>query len=148
MKPHPAMLMLQDAREALVPPIAVLALHLLRHKYWPDEPNMDIVAHFLGGYAIAWMGVILWARWTQRGWLPTSIPGWLRLWAIWGTVALVGIFWEFHEWLADHFFHTVMQPSITDTMNDFLMDLGGGALFLALNHMKNRSKEAKKKKLA
>jgi len=132
---------LQDAREALVPPIVVLVLHLLRHYYWPGQPNMDVVAHFVGGYAIAWMGVIFWTRWSKRGWMPTTIPVWLKLWTLWGTVALIGIFWEFFEWSADALFHTVMQPSITDTMNDFLMDLAGGALFLALNHMKNRSKE-------
>ncbi|MBI3335165.1 MAG: hypothetical protein HY001_01555 [Candidatus Portnoybacteria bacterium] len=48
-----------------------------------------------------------------------------------GIVALVGVFWEFFEWIIDHtlgvwFSLPQVQASVDDTMGDLLFDLLGG----------------------
>lgn len=130
----------RDVAVALVPPIVVLSVHLFRHQIWPGLPQLDVLAHFLGGVAIAWTAMLLWRSWTAQGFIPSSCPWWLRDFTVWGTVAIAGIFWEFYEWTMDHYFFTVMQPSLTDTMHDFLMDLSGGLLFLVVYSLVSRKK--------
>ena len=125
-------LLIVDFAHALVPPVIVFVLFLLRVFFIRGLEQLDVLAHFSGGFSIAWMAMILWNRWKDRGWILTKTPKWLRDYAVWGTVGLVGIAWEFFEFTMDVWLGWMMQPSIADTMNDFFMDLLGGVLFLIL----------------
>jgi hypothetical protein len=122
----------RDIAAASIPPATVLVVHLIRQYLLPEATEYDVVAHAVGGLSIAWMGIILWLRWSSHKWIPKDTPLALRFLTIWGFVALIGVFWEFMEWTCDYFLHTQMQPSLTDTMNDLFMDLLGGMIFLLL----------------
>jgi hypothetical protein len=119
----------RDFATALLPPLVIEFAHEIQRVLWPEWEVVDVPLHFLGGFTIAWMTLILWKRWYERKWIP-KIPSWLVATTVWGVVALFGIFWEFYEWTFDYFYHTGMQPSVTDTMGDFLMDLLGGLAFI------------------
>lgn len=115
---------------SLIPPIVVLVVHLVRYHFRPDLAVLDIVAHFCGGFAIAWMGYIFFSGLGRLGSISKETPLWLVEYAILGTVMLAGVIWEFYEWTSDHYFGAHMQFGLTDTMGDLLMDLSGGILFL------------------
>lgn len=87
--------------------------------------------HFAGGAAVAWISWMLWRRWESRGWIAERSPFLLKGLTVWGTVALIGIGWEFMELGFDTFLGTRMQFSIPETMGDLFMDLAGG-LFIIL----------------
>lgn len=124
---------------SIVPPLVVLLLQIARVQFFPGHGELDNVAHFFGGFSIAWMFTIivqalreqphlLWGRAV----IPSPTPTWLTDFTVWGTVALVGIAWEFMEFGMDAMYGFHMQPSLTDTMGDLLCDLCGGLLFLVI----------------
>jgi len=126
---------LKNLTLSLVPPSTVLFVHLIRYQIRPDLPVLDVVAHFFGGFAIAWMGLILMKGLIARREIPEETPHWFKDYCILGTVALAGVAWEFYEWGSDSVFGTVMQFTIPETMNDLLMDMLGGMLFLLIVHI-------------
>lgn len=121
-----------DIALSLIPPAAVFVLHVCRVIFLPRFYEGDMIMHFSGGVAIAWMGLILWNRFTSHGWIPNNNPWWLRDITIWGGVALAGVFWEFMETWSDMRGGTRMQFSIRETMGDLFLDLSGGLLFIAI----------------
>lgn len=134
--------------------LAVLAFHALGLFYdlYAIAPWYDIPMHFLGGFAMAVLGLAIVSRVKAQatvGILPgkyAELAG--RFWLVIGFVAIIGIAWEWHEFLAGVLFHvdswsesvdlltgsagpvysTPSQPSIGDTMADFFFDLLGGAV--------------------
>ena len=121
-----------DAAYAIIPPVAVLVLFALRIALLPERGELDVVAHFLGGFAIAWMTMIVWERWSDRKWIPKMVPRWLRNYTVWGTVGIVGIAWEFMETLVSIYTAYMLQFSIAETMGDLFMALWGGLVFILL----------------
>lgn len=94
---------------------------------------LDIPIHFLGGafMAVAVDELLLWAR---REKYIADVHPFAYVLFVTSVVTMIAVFWEFHEYLRDFFFHTRAQISQGDTMHDLLMGvLGGmlGALFLA-----------------
>ena len=92
----------------------------------------DDLLHFLGGFWVAALFGYLINRWGL-----TSIDNkfWLKLLLGLGFVALVGILWEFHEFIADWFLQKpLMQEGIGDTMSDLFFDLLGGSVFIVFYH--------------
>ncbi len=92
--------------------------------------HFDKVLHTLGGLTVAWMGMAV---------FQDDIKGlaWYKqLLLLAGLTALVGVVWEFAEYLANstrqswpqlyHYFH---GGDLTDTIGDLAADLGGGVLF-------------------
>lgn len=117
---------------SLIPPTTVLVIHLIRYQIRPDLPILDVVAHFFGGLAIAWMGIILVRGLRDINDIPPETPHWLTDYAVLGTVFIAGVLWEFMEWGADTFLGTHSQFTIPETMGDLLMDFLGGLLFLLI----------------
>lgn len=99
--------------------------------YTPQLWFIDILLHFWGGMIVG-----LWAYFIffQKENLEFQKADWLRkMIIILGTAALVGIGWEFFEWIMDHtisiwYVFPKNQPSVDDNMKDLLMDLLGGVL--------------------
>lgn len=107
-------------------------------------PWFDAVSHFGGGFAMGLVALALFASWVDKVSLKkrTDIPfGDLFFKLVWilGFVALVGIAWEWFEYVLDSFsdgftlgeflearMYGHHQPSLTDTMADFFCDLLGG----------------------
>lgn len=114
---------------ALLPSLIVLVLTLALMNV--DE--VDFLMHFMGGVAIAWGTLII-----IKDKKPT-LPDWVKQYVAFSTAAVIGILWEFHEWMEDYYFLTSRQPNLTDTMNDLLMDLFG-AVFIILILKRKRLK--------
>lgn len=104
----------------------------------------DIPLHFGGGFAMGALGLAIWNQGIQevkfKGWLAKHLRWWLVPLFVLGFVAVIGIGWEWHEYLLDELFTSTIdgmqgfkrQPGIGDTMADFFFDLLGGALALLL----------------
>lgn len=81
--------------------------------------------HFLGGVMVAAIFIILAKEKFLLIELPTGyFPGLL---AIASFVALIGVFWEFYEYLLDYFLY-IYQMQLSDTLSDLFFDLFGGIL--------------------
>ncbi|MFH1759386.1 MAG: hypothetical protein ABH822_02390 [Patescibacteria group bacterium] len=112
--------------------LAIVALYWLGLFYDWDNAYwwFDEVLHFFGGLWLAALFVYL----TDR--LGLSVIRrrfWLKLILGLGFVALVGVLWEFHEFIADWFIgKMLMQGDVADTLSDLLFDLLGGLAYLLL----------------
>ena len=135
---------IRDIGVSLIPPIFVYyGLYAIPEHFGLLWESADIPAHFAGGVSIAWMGWILWRKWTAYKWLPATIPWPLRDSWLLGLTAMISVAWEWYEWLHDHYLGTNFQPSLADTMGDFVMDALGGIFFLIILHLliKRRSQK-------
>lgn len=94
-----------------------------RSFWWFDD-----VLHFSGGFWLASIFEYLIYR------LELAVINrhfWVKLILGLGFVVLIGVLWEFHEYLADIYLRSAFfQSSIKDTVSDLALDLLGGLLFL------------------
>lgn len=99
-------------------------------------PELDNLLHFSGGFSVGLLAIALHHDMTDKHDL-FGHPLWYHYLFVIGFVMLVGVAWEFHEYLLDNtaslwwgWPHN--QLGLGDTMLDLLMDfLGGtGAFFL------------------
>ncbi len=98
----------------------------------------DIPMHIGGGFAMGALGLAIWNEGVDdvkfKGWFQKHLSWWLIPGIVLGFVSLIGILWELHEFLLDEIFPKAIelkhQPSIADTMMDFVMDLLGGVIAL------------------
>ena len=91
-------------------------------------PWLDIPLHILGGvwsgFFFFWFFSHLFSEQVMRHtWERTKIA----LVAV-AFAALVGVVWEFHEFIFSQMFDLYMQQGIADTMKDLLMDIIGGGV--------------------
>lgn len=128
--------LLRDLSLSLLPPLAVVILQLIRMQLFPAAMELDMFAHALGGASIAWMGTILWTRSQQQKRIPAKIPTWIAAWCIFGLVLFASIAWELFEFAMEHTTGWLFQPSLADTMNDFVMDMLGGITFIGIMYKK------------
>ncbi len=134
----------KDVGTAVIAPLIVLILQYVRMYTLPALSGFDVLAHVLGGFTIAWMGMMLLERWRRRGWI-TIRPFIFRDYIVFATVSLIGVVWEFWEFIMQWITGDLYQPSIADTMNDLFMDLLGGILLIAAYRIIRRAQQAKKK---
>ncbi|MBU0614157.1 hypothetical protein KJ766_02655 [Patescibacteria group bacterium] len=90
---------------------------------------VDIPMHFAGGFAMALLACAIWQNSNVKG----DEYGVIYFIFIIGFVSLIGIVWEWHEFILDIIFRTsfgssvqIHQPGVADTMADFAMDILGG----------------------
>ena len=115
----------------------VLLLHAIGSSgiYW-NYQWFDAPVHFAGGFAAATLGLAIWNVLVKNivffkedrkySWI---IPCIYTL----GFVAIIGIAWELHEYILDIVRDSMIrQPSLGDTMSDFVLDLAGGMLAYAI----------------
>lgn len=100
---------------------------------------LDIIMHFLGGFAMGMLGLALWMAAVEDIRFKKNFLHKLRWWLIplfvLGFVAIIGIAWEWYEFLFDIWFDDIIrQPSLGDTMADFLLDLLGGFAAVLVFH--------------
>lgn len=98
----------------------------------------DIPMHFAGGFAMGLLALAIWKEAIHEVRFKKTVLGRLQWWFIplfcLGFVALIGIGWEWYEFIMDQFFvgaarHAegfAHQPGLADTMMDFFFDLVGG----------------------
>lgn len=102
-------------------------------------PWYDIPMHFGGGFAMGLLGLAIWSEGVEdvrfKGWFQKHLKWWLVPGVVLGFVSLISILWEVHEWILDVFLPSadhLRQANVSDTMADFVFDLLGGILALAL----------------
>lgn len=115
---------------------AIAVLHftaIVRHWYWTVR-WLDIPMHYAGGVLSAM--VFYWIFAEVIGALSDAkVPFWVLFMFMLGWVALVGVAWEFSEYLSDTFLLGKVeiieraQQSLCDTMSDLFMDVLGGTSF-------------------
>jgi len=117
---------------ALLPGAMLFAVHLFfiaSHLYEWHFAWLDTPMHLVGGAVSAWAAWVFWLHLRRTRALP-ELPGWFRDISVLGVVAIIGILWEFSEFLTDEIRATLLQGSVADTMKDFANDLLGAIFFL------------------
>ena len=102
--------------------------------------HIDTPLHLLGGLSIAYSASYALRLIEARG-LIVIKNLFIRAFIVVGAVAIAAVLWEFYEFLSDHFFGTLTQPSKADTMKDLFMGMLGGLLF-CLNFIGQKKKYA------
>ena len=116
-------------------PALVLALQYCRQWFYYGHSEIDPIAHFMGGFTIAY-GALIAFRWIYpKLRLPTLIQAYILVMAGMGT----GLIWEWYEWV--RFFG---NPAFahwdwwSDTLYDLLMDTLGAGFFTCLATMRKK----------
>ena len=117
---------------------SVLILHVVltfSGAYWSVN-HLDKPMHFLGGFVMGLLGLAIHHAVASRH-HTHHVPIWYHALFVIGFAMLVGVAWEFHEYLLDNtlvvwYDWPKSQLSLSDTMGDFAMDfLGAAVAFLA-----------------
>lgn len=101
-----------------------LGLHLYLVYPWLDLP-----AHLSGGLAMAYF---LWRAMLcagEAGVLGEPSPP-VTIVMVFALTCTATVFWEFAEWISDHYLGTRSQLGLDDTLKDILMGLVGCLIFL------------------
>ena len=102
-------------------------------------PHIDIPFHFLGGFSIAYTSAKILVYLEQEK-LIARLNGMLFIILLISITATAAVLWEFMEFTGDQLFHTNIQVSLANTMQDQLMGLLGG-LALAFLHWSSSKKQ-------
>lgn len=123
-------ILVRNAPALFWPPVAVLVLHALRVGLLPERHDLDQVAHFLGGFSIAW---VAWNfhRFAKVVHPFTELPKYLLFLWIVSIAELVGVLWEFMEYYIAMPLG-LMTVTLADTEWDLVMDLSGAVLFAVI----------------
>lgn len=108
-------------------PILVFCLHVFLVKIiriYDPYPWMDTPMHYLGGLAIAASFSSALSLLQGRKYI-SRLDRMVELVLIFTLVATVAVFWEFGEFLLDHFLGTNLQVSLPNTMKDLCMGILG-----------------------
>jgi len=118
----------------ILPPMIVYGIHLSLIPVYYVFPNLDIITHTLGGGAIAWGWITIANRYNAKS------PKLISFITAVGVVALVATFWEFYEFILDSYIGShINQPTVQDTMGDYLFGLIG-ALIISLLRIKKSAR--------
>lgn len=119
-------------RQAAWAPFTVFTLHLIASKVFNAYyyfPNLDIPMHFLGGLVIAYFfhhALILASEYK----LLHSFHKLTHLILVFALTCTTTVFWEFSEFLADHFLGAYTQLGLEDTLFDMFLGIIGGMTWL------------------
>lgn len=118
--------------------ISVIVIHitLLATGVYERVSEIDSLLHFAGGFVMGLLAIAIHHDMTDKHDLKRH-PDWYRLLFVLGFVMLVGVAWEFHEYVLDN---TAVvwwgwpknQLDLADTMLDFLLDGAGAVVAFAL----------------
>ena len=98
-------------------------------------PQIDVPMHILGGFVMGLLGLAIHHTVASK-YHSTHSPMWYHYTFVIGFAMLVGIAWEFHEYVFDQTINIwynlpQSQISLADTMKDFLDDwIGASIAFL------------------
>jgi hypothetical protein len=109
-------------------PAAVFLTHLTVSKIlhlYSLFPHIDIPFHFLGGLSIAYTSAKIFAYLEQEKLIARLNSNILTVLLI-SITATAAVLWEFMEFTGDQLFHTNVQVSLANTMQDQFMGILGG----------------------
>lgn len=116
-------------RRALVAPVALVALAYappLQSFMKAGLYHVDTLFHFAGG-ALAADACSVWLRARAPWW--RNVPLVARIVVMVGCSLIVGMAWEWYEFLSDLYLGTHHQLSLADTMKDLALDALGGMIY-------------------
>ena len=120
-------------------PAAVFLAHLtvarILHLY-NLFPHIDIPFHFLGGLSIAYTSAKILSYLEQEK-VIARLNGMLFTVLLISITATAAVLWEFMEFTGDQLFHTNIQVSLANTMQDQFMGILG-SLTLAFLYWRGR----------
>lgn len=96
--------------------------------------QIDVPMHIMGGFAVAMLGLAIHHQVSTKHHNKTS-PWWYHFVFVVGFAMLIGVAWEFYEFIMDQTIHAwfqlpLSQPSLANTMKDLLDDwIGAMAAF-------------------
>lgn len=134
MNRRPAAVLYRLMREAAWAPLAVVLLHAILALAFGHRRSLDPLLHFLGGLALAFFfdrGSRVAAD--QLGQLRTLARNLLAF----SLTCTVAVFWEFAEFLSDHYLGTHVQFGMEDTLSDLLLGALGAAVYLGLAFLRS-----------
>jgi hypothetical protein len=111
----------------ILPPAIVFIFHALMiiiFDIYTIFPAFDIPMHFLGGLSIGISAIMLIKIFKSK----ITTPKWFQFIWIVGLAVIAATVWEFAEFGSDYFLHTLMQPSLADTMLDMFLGMIGGCV--------------------
>jgi uncharacterized membrane protein YagU involved in acid resistance len=118
-----------DKKFVLLVAVLLLIGQLSWNSVFLKQPDkfwwVDMLLHFLGGVMVASIFFIL----AEKKFPLIELPvGYLAgVLAVVSFVVLIGVFWEFYEYLLDYFLY-VHQMELPDTLSDLFFDFLGGTL--------------------
>lgn len=109
----------------------VLVIHgilLLTDGYYHLD-QIDVPLHIMGGFVMSMLGLAIHHQ-VSTNHHNKMAPWWYRFVFVVGFAVLIGVLWEFYEFVMDQTVHKwfelpVAQPSLANTMKDLLDDLIG-----------------------
>lgn len=114
-------------------PLFVFLLHVFLSQVlraYQKFPVLGSPMHLLGGIAITFFFsrvlTIL-----QKSGLAGELDRRIRTMLLFALTATAAVFWEFGEFLVDHFFGTRMQLGLEDTLLDMFLGIVGGVSYLS-----------------
>lgn len=119
------------------PPMFVFVLHVLLVRVtnvYTIYPRLDVPTHYLGGLALAY-SLALAISMLERRQAIRQLDRLVELALIFTLVSTAAIFWEFAEFLLDHFLGTNLQVSLPNTMQDLWMGMLGAATVVGYKMM-------------
>lgn len=115
--------------------ILIVAVHVagLSYQWYHKLWWIDIVMHASGGFWVAM--VVAYGYQLVAPQSHVSMPRWLYFSSLLGIAMIIGVVWEWGEFVSDALFFPTrfvfrMQLGLTDTMGDLLADLVGAAAYL------------------
>lgn len=126
----------------------ILVVHILAsiyHWYWV-YPWFDMPMHFLGGFWLAMLFFYFKPSFEFQNPKFNKLPNCLiTVIIVLGFVALVGVLWEFFEFLCDAFiaangYMEASQLGVGDTIGDLFFDLLGGLTLILTLKIFGKSK--------
>jgi len=126
--------------------IFILVFHIIasiNSWYW-TYAWLDMPMHFLGGF---WVAMVFF-NFINPKLQITDYKLLITLILVLGFVILIGVLWEFFEFLCDVFISSkgyleVAQQGIADTISDLFFDLLGGLALLVVRRYFPKSNDAK-----
>ncbi len=123
-------------------PTVVFLIHLIASKLlnlYIVFPNMDIPFHYMGGLSIACTSAQI-LSYLEKERITRSLHRVLCMVLIFSLTATATVFWEFAEFIGDRLFHTNIQVSLANTMQDqFFGILGGMTIVFIYREMVRRA---------
>lgn len=122
-------------------PLFVFCLHVFLVKIvhiYDSFPWLDIPMHYLGGLSFAYSFSYALTLLQERKQV-SRLDRIVEMVIVFTLVATTAVFWEFGEFLLDHFLGTNLQVSLPNTMQDLLMGLLGAGTLVVYKSVKNIS---------
>jgi hypothetical protein len=122
-----------DLVKIVWPPTIVFILQVCRVLFFPLLFKLDMVAHFFGGLTIAWAATTLYVVLRKRKVITPALQFPLFAYGVITTVALVGVLWEFMEFLFLRDALARLRLDLyQDTISDLALDTLGACVWTAI----------------